>query len=217
MSKESIVNEIAALFADTFKELKEATEAQESAIREVNRVKNKQYDSASAQNAALARANADLLEANERLSNAQHKKSSETAEKYRRLRAEFEKNVGAARAVNPAEVDAATVDLLKLGVLNGDDLVSLAEGYTREKNYTMLRVIGAEAERRFAESTEKKESSETRAVYARAISIVRESGPAKYHDSLDALDFIARRSSTDYTRMAVQQDVIEQALNSLRT
>ena len=62
MSKESIVNEIAALFADTFKELKEATEAQESAIREVNRVKNKQYDSAAAQTAALARANAYLAE-----------------------------------------------------------------------------------------------------------------------------------------------------------
>ena len=114
-------------------------------------------------------------------------------------------------------MDAATVDLLKLGVLNGDDLVSLAEGYTREKNYTMLRVIGAEAERRYAESTEKNESSETRALYTRAISIVRESGPAKYHDTLEALDFVARISSTDYTRMSVQQDIIEQALNNLRT
>lgn len=217
MSKESIVNEIAALFADTFKELKEATEAKESAIREVNRVKNKEYDTATAQTAALARANASLAEANERLSNAQHKKSAETAEKYRRLRSEFEKNVGAARAVIPAEVDAATVDLLKLGVLNGDDLVSLAESYTREKNYTMLRVIGSEAERRFAESTEKKESIETRTLYARAVSIVRESGPAKYHDALEALDFVACTSSTDFNRMAVQQENIEQALNSLMT
>ena len=63
------------------------------------------------------------------------------------IKAEFEAAVKQSTRANPEAVDRDTMALIQCGILNTDDIVSLFDRFASESNTTMMRVIGAHAQK----------------------------------------------------------------------
>lgn len=91
--------------------------------------------------AAIARARADMLEAQQAKKQAQafmQKEIDSVAAVGRELKAA----VSAAFTADGSQVDMATLELLKSGILKSDEYVSLYNAAANSGNHTMMRLIG---------------------------------------------------------------------------
>jgi hypothetical protein len=90
--------------------------------------------------AKAARAAADVSEANYRVHQA--RLNLEQAEReIANIRAELAAAVASEFAANPAQVDAATMELLKSGICGPSDFASMMQEAQRNGNHTMMRLI----------------------------------------------------------------------------
>lgn len=108
-------------------------------------------------------ANAHLLEAKENYEKAKAACAGRRAE-INTVRAELETAAKVAYAVDPAKLDAATMELLKSGILNSADYAKLAQDAGQAGNATMLRMIGKYAREAADASTDRDEESALRDV-----------------------------------------------------
>lgn len=101
-----------------------------------------QHGFADAQRVAkAARAQADLAEAREVLNSAKEEMESRKAE-LRALRSDLAKEIESAYSANPAQLDAATLELLKSGILTAREYEALLQQAQEAGNATMVRLIG---------------------------------------------------------------------------
>lgn len=78
-------------------------------------------------------------------------------QRCRELKSNLENEVYKNNAINPESVDSATVELLKSGMLTGDDYFSLADKY--DDNPTMLKLIAGYANEAQAKTQDKSEQA----------------------------------------------------------
>ena len=87
--------------------------------------------------AKAARAKADLMEARQNMDKAKRTMASYKDE-FGRIRQSLAADIAAANAANASDVDIATLELLKSGILTGAEYMSLLQN----ANPTMTRIIG---------------------------------------------------------------------------
>ena len=113
----------------------------------------------------------------------------EVSQKLNRIRADMQKKLEAELAMDPEKMDMRVVELLKMPVLTAEDVEALAAKAMEEKNYTMLRLICAEARKRAAELDGKDDIKGDRRRFF-AISEAVKNIPG--YDKFDSFDALAR-------------------------
>lgn len=82
------------------------------------------------------------------------------------IRSELERAVADAFAANPEHLDAATLELLKSGILSADEHNRLIDKATSDNNPTMVRLIAKHAKDRAAQADEDRNPDAARAFRA---------------------------------------------------
>lgn len=82
------------------------------------------------------------------------------------IRSELERAVADAFAANPEHLDAATLELLKSGILSADEHNRLIDKATADNNPTMVRLIAKHAKDRAAQADEDRNPDTARAFRA---------------------------------------------------
>ena len=95
--------------------------------------------------AKAARANADKLEAEEKMK-AALREMEEAKKGIAEVRRELSAEVYDYFRADPAEVDMSTVELLKSGILKPAEYATLADNARKNKNFTVARLIARYAE-----------------------------------------------------------------------
>lgn len=129
-----------------FKEAETASERLERATKARNQRLNK---------VEAAKAKAEYLEAQEAVRAARRKLDGECRQQIAALRKELAADVGAAFRADPAQIDSATLELLKSGICTPDEYADLLNKAAAGGNSTMVRLIGRYAEDAAAAATEK--------------------------------------------------------------
>lgn len=103
-----------------------------------------------------AKAKAEYLEAQEAVRAVRRKlDEGEYRQQITALRKELAADVGAAFRADPAQIDSATLELLKSGICTPDEYGALLHKAAEDGNPTMCRLIGRYAEDAAAAATEK--------------------------------------------------------------
>lgn len=89
--------------------------------------------------AKSARANADFLEAKEALANAKRNMDAHKND-FAAIRKALAADIAASNMVNPEQMDMQTLELLKSGILTGNEYLSMLQKFSG--NPTMTRLIG---------------------------------------------------------------------------
>ena len=131
--------------------------------------------------AAIARAEADYLEAEEAFKSAQ-RAAEGVKDDIARLRKELAAELASDNCVSSEDVDAAGVELMKSGICTPQDFDKLARDYSG--NRTMQRLVAKYAENAAAEVKEPTKAAQYRAV---SYACARNTGD----DRLDAFDVLA--------------------------
>lgn len=139
-------------------DLKKARDTYDTASRKYQNVMQSSSDSVE-----RARANANYLEAQEAYEKAKATCAGRRAE-IDAVRAEVEAAAKAGNLVDPAKLDAATMELLKSGILTGADYAKLAQDARQAGNATMLRMIGKYAKEAADATTDSREETALRDV-----------------------------------------------------
>lgn len=133
------LNEIANEAFNTFKKadmrLNEAT----NAMNKYNRFGGNIPQRLAAEH---ARAKANYLEAKDAYAAAKKGLSAAENEKIKSLRNNLVSAIEAENMANPAQLDTATLELLKSGILNANEYAHMLEQAKNSGNYTMVRLIG---------------------------------------------------------------------------
>ena len=188
------MNEIAAAAFAEYQKAAAAYKAAEERAREC-----KANGARDAEHAARnARANAELLEAQENLRKAKDGIESGKT-KVAALRKELEAAVNDYYKADPAALDSNTIELLKSGVLKSDEYAALLDKAQQEGNHTMARMVAKYAGER-AESLPQHDEQ------ARKLRIVSHVGNSNYGGrTLAAFDVMA----DVYSRAAKNPHMIE--------
>lgn len=92
--------------------------------------------------AKAARAQADYLEAKAAYDTARRNFGAAEERAIKELRGELETAVNDAYSVDPAQLDTATLELLKSGILNASEYAKLMSAAQAAGNATMVRLVG---------------------------------------------------------------------------
>lgn len=168
-------------------------------------------------NAQIAMALADMETAGERYDNARKRLPEEVGAKFAAIRSALEKHIAAEEVVNPAAVDMATVELLKSGALTAEDMEHLARDARTKGNYTMLRMIVAEARRQYDAMADKAGTETERRKFLAVLCAAENTPNEKYRSAMECLELVLRKgfkSGANYYN--IQRENIESALAILR-
>lgn len=138
--------------------------------------------------AKSARAQADFLEAKEAYSKAKRVLESHKSE-LAAIRKELAAELEDAYSVDPAKLDTATLELLKSGILTGNEYVKLMREAQAAGNPTMVRMIGKYAEDAAAARGEKYGQNDEQARTMRLVG--HESRQNTGSEHLKAFDYMA--------------------------
>ncbi len=167
--------------------------------------------------AQIATALAVMKTAEERYNNARKLLPEEVGAKFAAIRSALEKHIAAGEVVNPEAVDMATVELLKSGALTAEDMEYLARDALVKGNYTMLRMIVAEARRQYDAMADKAGTETERRKFLLVLGAAENTPNAKYRSALEGLGLVLRngfkRGANYYN---YQRENIESALATLR-
>ncbi len=117
--------------------------------------------------AKYARIEADYVEAKDAYEKYMRYTKEDKIKGFNAIRAELEKATAEAFAANPEHIDAATLELLKSGILSADEYHRLANNAEADANPTMLRIIAKYAGDRAEQSNDFDEARAFRFVAAR--------------------------------------------------
>lgn len=130
-----------------------------------------------------ARAQADYLQAKAELSNAD-KVFVNSANEIKKIRAELVSDIETAYGIDPQKLDTNVLELLKSGVLNGDEFVKLLQEAKSANNATMVKLVG-----RFARAAAEKKGKGSDAATLRMVE--REAYEYSGADRLEAFDALS--------------------------
>lgn len=138
--------------------------------------------------AKSTRAEADVLEAKEAIKAAKKRLESH-ADDLAALRRELAAQLDDAYSVDPAQLDGATLELLKSGILTANEYSKLLHEAQEKGNVTMIRLIGKYAADAADELTAKYGQSDSTARALRLVS--HESRKNSSSEYLKAFDYVA--------------------------
>ena len=136
-----------------------------------------------------ARAQANQLEVKEQLQQVRRKMNGEALSKIKAVQKECEAAIMDAYAADPAQIDAATLELLKSGILTAGEYERLYKKAESEGKHTLQRLIGKYADNAAEEFAKKYGTGSTEAQTLRIIANEAKQPPMK--DRLDALETFA--------------------------
>ena len=124
------------------------------------------------------------------------KSNADTLSSLREIRGRLEAAANEEFAIDPGKVDANFVTLIKSGIMNVADFESLTDRAERERNYTMLRLLGPAAESQIEDLRKNGRLQD-----AERLSLVAtRSGQyttTKVLEQYDALTFVAKKALGD--------------------
>lgn len=156
------VNEIAT---EAFKKYREAEAAYKRAEDQHRKYPQRQGMVDAEYAAQAARAYADFLTAKENLEQAQEEFSAHNAE-IADLRKQLAADIDAHFAADPAALDSNALELLKSGILKGNEYARMMEQAQGSGNHTMARMVAKYA----ADAAKQYVDNDPRAMELRAIS-----------------------------------------------
>ena len=142
---------------------------------------------------AIARADADLLEAKNARDSMRRALRDDSGAEIANIRKELVAELDGAFAANPADLDTATLELLKSGVLTVSEYSRLMDSAAEAGNATMCRVIGQYAKTRSDEEAAKR-NPDTAREFARIAHRGRMTGANAYLANFDTLTEIYGRA-----------------------
>lgn len=148
---------------------------------------------ASGNHVAIARAEADLLEARNARDTMRKALRDDTGAEIANIRKELVAELDGAFAADPADLDTATLELLKSGILTADEYSRLMDSAAEAGNATMCRMIGQYAKTRSDEETAKR-NPDTAREFARIAHRGRMTGANAYLANFDTLTEIYGRA-----------------------
>lgn len=116
--------------------------------------------------AKAARYEAEYVEAKAEYEKLRRDMRDNKANGLQPIRSELERAVADAFAANPEHLDAATLELLKSGILSADEHNRLIDKATADNNPTMVRLIAKHAKDRAAQADEDRNPDTARAFRA---------------------------------------------------
>lgn len=159
--------------------------------------------------ARSARAQADLLEAREKLHTAQINMNARISD-IAGIRRELAAALQAEFCARPDEVDVATLELMKTGILTADEYARLLQSATTT---TMQRLIAHYAGLAAEEAAKKYGEKDRRAMELRAVSIRDSDGASDKLDQFDVLAYTFQRTANNPAMIShwgeLTADVIE--------
>lgn len=192
---------------DTAKKYIGEMQKAETAFKEADTAKRNapRRDGTAQTDAKIARLEADYQEAKAALDMARRTLPQNGESELAAIRRELAEAVANAYTVNPAQVDTATLELLKSGICTAADFEKLMHDAVQANNPTMIRLISGYAKKAYEGV---RESGADYAKVARLLSVSQE-GQRATEDGLltayDALTDIFRRTMNN-TGMAPRWD-----------
>lgn len=144
--------------------------------------------------AEVAFAEAAVEGTKERYDNARYKLPAQIEGKLTAIRSAMNKSLQIGGLADPEQVDMATVELLKSGVMTPADLENLGQKALQKGNDTMLRLIVAEAERKYNELVRDNGAAEKRKEYLAVVGLAQKSKTHEYTAAFDAVAYVLQRS-----------------------
>lgn len=183
MSKfNTYIRQINDIAAEAFKEYTAAESAYKSAESKRNAYPRKNGLGAE-YTAKSARYEADFAEARAALDEIKRNGFYNHRKRMDEVRKEFIAAVGDAFAADPAQLDMATLELLKSGILSADEYNRLMDKAIRDDNHTMARMIGQHA-------NTAAESANSRETASALRSIAYKSRGLNGDNYIEAFDFV---------------------------
>lgn len=130
----------------------------------------------------------------ERYDNARNHLPAQIENKLTTIRSAMNKSLQIGGLADPAQVDMATVELLKSGAMTPADLENLGQKALQKGNDTMLRLIVAEAERKYNELVRDNTAAEKRKEYLAVVALAQKSKSHEYTAAFDAVAYVLQRS-----------------------
>ncbi len=130
----------------------------------------------------------------ERYDNARNHLPAQIESKLTAIRSAMNKSLQTGGLADPAQVDMATVELLKSGAMTPADLENLGQKALQKGNDTMLRLIVAEAERKYNELVGDNTAAEKRKEYLAVVGLAQKSKSHEYTAAFDAVAYVLQRS-----------------------
>lgn len=119
---------------------------------------------------ASMRAEADFLEAKASYDKARRDFGYDEMKAFKELRAELEAAVNDEFSVKPDQLDANTLELMKSGILTGNEYDRLMNAAQEANNATMVRLIAKYADDAAEQIAQRYGPTDTKAVQLRAVS-----------------------------------------------
>ena len=166
-------------------------EALEAAYNQAERASKEAK--ASGHPVATARADADLLEAKNARDSMRRALRDDSGAEIANIRKELAAELDGAFAADPADLDTATIELLKSGILTVSEYSRLMDSAAEAGNATMCRMIGQYAKTRSDEETAKR-NPDTAREFARIAHRGRMTGADAYLANFDTLTEIYGRA-----------------------
>ena len=153
----------------------------------------------------------------ERYDNARKHLPAQIEDKLTAIRSAMNKSLQIGGLADPAQVDMATVELLKSGAITPADLEKLGQKALQKGNDTMLRLIVAEAERKYNELVRDNTAAEKRKEYLAVVGLAQKSKSHEYTAAFDAVAYVLQRSFRNGGGyFDIQKGNVESALAILR-
>lgn len=140
------VNEIAKDYFRRYKAAKIAHDVALDAYSHNHKPEYGAWHTDAAEMAKFAKIEADYLKAKADLVYIEQTVADEARKKIAQERKQLVADTNAAFLANPTKIDPATMTLLNSGILSAEEYIHLMDGAERDKNYTMMRLIGHAAE-----------------------------------------------------------------------
>ena len=144
--------------------------------------------------AEVAFAEAAVEGTKERYDNARNHLPAQIESKLTAIRSAMNKSLQIGGLADPEQVDMATVELLKSGAMTPADLENLGQKALQKGNDTMLRLIVAEAERKYNELVRDNTAAEKRKEYLAVVGLAQKSKSHEYTAAFDAVAYVLQRS-----------------------
>lgn len=142
---------------------------------------------------AIARADADLMEAKKARDSMRRALRDDSGAEIAKIRKELVAELDGAFAADPADLDTATLELLKSGILTAAEYSRLMDSAAESGNATMCRMIGKYAKTRSDEEAAKR-NPDTAREFARIAHRGRMTGADAYLANFDTLTEIYGRA-----------------------
>lgn len=188
--------ECATHLRKTIAEVREKLETTEAQKDRAEARKRNEAENASA--VTKAHTEAILAEAKENYKIARTQYMEDIFERIDKVKSGMLDYIRQKNLADPSEVDLATMELLKSGILNAADLKNLAEKAAAQSNRTMLRIIAQEAQKRFNDVPGRGLTHDgnpaERVTYLGILELSAGTDEKKYIDALDGLSHIIKNS-----------------------